>query len=218
MSLHGKVEYVVHLEHQKDWHWDKLVDYQYGVAIRSMGEPLIFVDLWDSLFVGDVDELETRITRLDKCTVQASKVLWPSTSVDDRIKRMQANVKSPWKYVNGSFVAGMGFQIAKALEYGMKHYPIKPRDLAYHPHDYEHNDNNGRMWSEVFADGMCDIDSECHISQQLNRIEPGQLSFSAGTGRINNTITGGKPHFLHASNDTWGFIPEFLIKKVTGRA
>jgi hypothetical protein len=212
MSLHGKVEYVLHCEDQRDWHWDKLVAYQHKVASENPGEVIVFADLWDSLFVGDPEELELQLRAGGECYVQASKSNWPSVGRDDEIPD-----KGPWRYVNGSFVAGVGDWIAKATAYGMDNWPIRPKDPRYPIHQYPENDNNGRMWANVYLDGRCNIDSNCIIAQQLNNLKEGELHYDTKQKRFVNTVTGSRPHFLHASQGTWQTIPPQVIKEKTGR-
>ena len=203
----AKLDYHIELAHPYSWFWTRMVDFEWRMARQHPNEWMIFIDLWDSIFVGDADEMWADIQDIAKNRpfLHSDKACWPRPEQ----AYMFPPCASPWKYVNGSGPFGMGWQIAEAIDYGMRNYPIRPKVTGVHPHDYPRNDNDQRFWTDLYLDGYVGVDTECRVVQGLPLLKPGELEYR--DGRIHNTVTGTRPHFLHAADHTWPYIPQEVI-------
>lgn len=208
---HAKQQFVVHMEHQGSWSWDRMVDFELEVSEAHPDDLLIFADLWDSLYVGDPAEMEEQVRELtrDLPLLHTDKHCWPEPEKAEACHARDPHVTSPWRYVNGSGPFGLGRQIAEAIRYGRSKYPIRPLVRGVHPHRFPQNDNDQRFWTDLYLDGLVGIDHECNVVQGLVSLKPGELSYH--DGRIHNLITGTRPHILHAADHTWEYIPQEVI-------
>lgn len=178
-----------------------MVQWQLAMATKCPNETLIIVDAYDTLFVGDADQLESMLEG-EQLVYCASKVCWP-----DRDKEScYSGDHSLWRYLNGSVMAGKGFTIRKAIEWGLEHAPIKPPvndgRLIYH------EDNDQRFWTDVYLHGYGSLDTNCEIFQNLACIKDEE--FALVDGKFLNTVTATNPQFIHAAAHTWNLIPKEL--------
>lgn len=202
-SVHGQLDYIVHLEDQHGWDWAKKVDTMRRFAWYHYHEPLIFMDLWDTLFVGDPEELEAGLKALTKCTTQCSSSAWPRLEMADRFPDT-----GKWRYVNGSGVMGTGEMICDAIQEGKARYPIKPAPPGVWLHDHKLVDNDARFWQDLYLDDLVANDFNCRFVQPIIGLKPGELVWYANNERFYNKVTDTMPQFLHAAGgNAWEQIP-----------
>lgn len=209
-SIHGKLDYVVHLADQCNWNWGRKIDYQHKVACEDPEELLMFVDLWDMIFVGDPEELEAQIAALPRAMVPSGTKCWPEEEKTPLFAERYPEITSPWRFVNGAGTIGRGDHIREAIEFGLSRYPVRPPVPGTPLHDHKINDNDQRFWTDVYLDGRVDNDHQCMFVQQIIGLEPGQAQYN--DKRLVNTVTGTRPQFIHASGHSWEHIPAELIK------
>lgn len=194
-SCHGKLDLEVTM-YDGEWSWRIWLDWQMDRCRAYPGDSLVFVDAYDTLFVGDPDELKG-IVRVKPLVHASNKSCWPLKIREPLYPRLPG----PWKYLNSCGPAGYGSEILRALEYGMKHFPC--------PHPLLKTDNDQRFWTDVFLSGFGAIDWKCEIWQDLYMLTPNDLATEGG--RLVNLVHKTRPQFIHASAHTWHRIPkEFL--------
>lgn len=199
-SIEGKIPYECHIV-SGEFTWAKTVEWQLEMTKKYLEETLIFVDAYDTLFVGDVDRLEDLISR-EGLVYCADKHCWPDES---RASQYPDMPKSPWHYINGGVKVGYGHSIHNALQWGLGHSPIKPMVNGV---DIYHQDNDQRLWTDIYLQGYGALDSQCEIFQNLSDIK--DSDFRMKRGRFYNTVTETYPQFLHAASHTWRLIPKEL--------
>ena len=197
-SCDGKLDLKVTLK-AGYWNWGVWLDWQMETCKRYPDEMLVFMDAYDTLFVGDPDELEELVdyTFFHGFLHATCKECWP---IADRAKHYPKS-STPWKYLNACGPAGYSDQILEALRHGMAYYPYPHPALPY--------DNDQRFWTDVFLDGYGALDNQCELWQDLHLIEEDEVAIKGG--RICNLVTGSKPQFLHASAGSWHYIPEQVV-------
>ena len=200
-SLEGKVPYECHIV-SGEFTWDKVVQWQLEMTLRYATETLIFVDAYDTLFVGDPSRLEELVSGED-IVYCADKRCWPDETLSHRFP----DVDSPWRYLNGSVMAGKGAKIHNAIQLGLATAPIKP--MVNDGRSIYYQDNDQRFWIDVYLRGRGGLDTECQVFQNLSAIE--DSDFRVKRGRFYNTVTGTYPQFIHAAAKTWWLIPKELL-------
>jgi hypothetical protein len=199
-SIEGKIPYECHIV-SGEFTWAKIVDWQLEVTRKYSEEDLILVDAYDTLFVGDVEKLEDLIRR-ENLVYCADKHCWPDSS---RASSYPDQPASPWRYLNGGVMVGKGWAIHGALHWGTSYSPIKPMREGLNIY---HQDNDQRLWTDVYLQGYGSLDSQCEIFQNLSDIK--DSDFRLKRGRFYNTVTKTYPQFLHAAAHTWRLIPKEL--------
>lgn len=199
-SIQGKIPYECHIV-SGEFTWAKVVDWQLEITKKYLNEKLIFVDAYDTLFVGDVEMLE-RLVEKEELVYCADKHCWPDPSKEPQYPDMP---KSPWRFLNGSVMAGDGHRIHNALQWGLAYSPIKPMQ---HGVDIYYQDNDQRLWTDIYLQGYGALDAQCEIFQNLSDIK--DSDFCLKRGRFYNTVTKTYPQFLHAASHTWRLIPKEL--------
>jgi hypothetical protein len=201
-SIDGKIPYECHIISGK-FTWNGVVDWLYGMTRKYSEDTLIVVDAYDTLFVGDPEELGD-LSGVERLTFCASKVCWPDP---EKACRYPCN-DSPWKYLNGGVMIGNGQAIHQAIEWGWRQYPILP--ASRHASMIFFEDNDQRFWTDLYLDGYGSLDTQCEIFQNLVGIEAGDVAVV--DGRFTNLITETRPHFIHAAARTWNLIPKELYE------
>ena len=164
------------------------------VAREHIDRVLIFVDAWDTLFLGSKEELMA--LRLDDgITLAASKVCWPDVDrYTDYNKKQAFQTISAWRYVNSNPMAGLGRNIAEAMEWCWERWPIKGDSCDVKTADGEVCE---RFFTHAYLDSpfKIKVDTMCRLNQIWLCSTPGDLYLSGN--RIYNCMTGSSPVFLH---------------------
>jgi hypothetical protein len=204
-SIDGKLPYECHII-SGDFTWQKVIDWQREVAQKHKNETIFLVDAYDTLFVGDAEELEYHA--VDRgLTFCGSKKCWPDESKKAKYDHLFPwTVGYKWRYLNGSVMCGKGQEILEAIDWGNHFVPIHPHvddgRLIYH------QDNDQRFWTDIHFNRVGQIDLKCDIFQNLACIEDDEVGM--WHGRYRNHVTGSFPQFIHAAAHTWNLIPKEL--------
>jgi len=174
----------------KPFSWKKMIDWKLQVASHYKDDLVIFVDAWDMLFLGTKQELVDKLAGRP-ITHFTEKLCWP----DPEKCGLYPGISSPWRYVNGTGPAGLGKDIAAAIEEGNAHFPIKEYEVPARLDAKQ--DNDQRFWTDVYLSGVGELDSNCHVHQSLVMGQTGD--FRIKDGRLYNKVTGSAPCFVHAN-------------------
>jgi hypothetical protein len=183
------------------YYWNRVRNFSWKVRSEFRMEyckdhpdtPIVFVDAWDTLFLGTRDELRD-VVGPEKRLLHAQSTCYPHPEKASRYPE----ASSRWKYVNGGCIAGRGREILEAYEYGWKHFPILT--------DSHTEDDDQRFLTDVYLAGIGKLDSDCRLNWCVYDLKPGELKITAdlqrGTynshgGRVINTVTGSTPLFIH---------------------
>ena len=194
-SCEGKLDLEVTF-HPGKWDWGVWLDWQDEKSSEYWDHSLVFVDAYDTLFVGGPDELE-RLVERQPLIHSTCKNCWPMPARE----KFYPKVPGPWKFLNSCGPAGAGWAIGNALEYGMNTFPYPMPDLS--------RDNDQRFWTDVYLSWPGCLDWRCEIWQDLHLMETGEIVLK--DGKAYNTVHNTYPQFLHASAGTWHLIPEELL-------
>lgn len=194
-SCTGKVNLDLTM-HSGKWDWGVWLDWQKEKCQENPDENMVFVDAYDTLFIGDAKELDEEVSRWDLIH-STCKNCWPIPARE----KFYPEVPGPWKYLNSCGPAGTGHAIERALDYGMSHFP--------YPHPLLNRDNDQRFWTDVYLSGYGELDWRCEIWQDLHLASDNDLGIK--DGRIKNLVHNTWPQFLHASAHTWHRIPKELL-------
>ena len=210
-SIRGKIVHIVHME-SEGWDWTVRVEWQLKICQTYPEDILIFLDSYDCLFIGDVDELKDLLEKLlgeNTMLLSTTKNCWPHPGKRPYYEAKDPTITSPWRYVNGMGPTGKGHVLAKALKFGIERFPIKKCIPGIPIHNQE--DVDQRFWTDIYLSGYGTLDHQCEMSQNLAHMKEGDLGFK--DKRLINTITGSRPHFLHAAAGSWIEIPDELLPK-----
>jgi hypothetical protein len=194
-SCHGKLDLEVTM-HLGKWDWGIWLDWQMDRCRAHLDDHLVFVDAYDTLFVGDPGELENIVKKVHLIH-STCKNCWPIKSRE----KLYPYVPGPWKYLNSCGPAGRGRAILEGLEYGMAHFPYPHPELEW--------DVDQRFWTDVYLSGYGQLDYACQIWQDLHLASDTDLGIK--DDRIKNLVFDTWPQFLHASAHTWHRIPKELL-------
>lgn len=188
-----------------DFSWRRRVLHTRDAARLYRDELLIFPDAWDTVLLGTKDEILT-LELAGEITVAGAKNCWPDDRAADYAAK-QNGITSPWRYVNTNPLAGLGRDIAEAIDWGWARFPLMDDTREIEPKSGEVDE---RFWTSLYLDSPCpvNIDSDCRLSQSFISTVPGELR--AEGGRIYNEITGSKPVFFHLNGNH--LLPEGLVK------
>jgi hypothetical protein len=186
--------------------WSNMVLWTLDVCRRFPHDLLFFVGAWDTVCVGDVDEL--RDLDLQSCITLTGDInCWPDKSKESDFDKKVPGVRSPWRYVNTGPLTGLGANIGDAIDWGWERFPVQPGELYG-------GDNDQRFWTDLYLQSPFDImiDYECRVGQTLQGKHPGMLYIEkkvGGRGRVRNDLNDTYPVFVHANGQN-SFPPELL--------
>ena len=165
------------------------------VAKEYPNRPLVFVDAWDTLLLGTKVELIDWFETHPGVMLAASKVCWPDEGkYGDYNVKQRGKALSEWRYVNSNPMAGLGKDIAAAMEWTWDKYPLEG-DSA----DTREPSGNvcERYYTHMYLDSPFSVyvDHACNLNQIFLCSTPGDLAVEKG--RIRNLRTGGLPIWFH---------------------
>lgn len=177
---------------------------------------LIFPDAWDTVLLGDREEILALCKAWEgKVYVAGAKTCWPDTHLQPQYDALQgvrtisglvySPNYSPWRFVNSNPLVGIGRDIVAAIKYGWKHYPLVGDSSDVRVPDGEVCE---RFWTNLYFDDRVEIDTMCQMSQIYLGSLPEELKIDGG--RIHNLVTGTKPIFIHLNGHH--VLPEGLIE------
>ena len=173
--------------------WKKKIEIEYMVSRENPDDLLLFIDTWDVEFVGTKQEI-LDLHLEDGITFAAAKMCWPQPEK----KPLYPAEESPWGFVNGGLVAGLGKNIAAALDWGLCRFPITKHTSSLFE-DFEHIDQ--RFLTDLFLEGRdrfnIRLDTRCEAMQVFCGLKDRELFFDGS--RMVNTVFGTKPIFLHVN-------------------
>lgn len=176
--------------------WRKQLLGTYAVARQFPDRLLLVIDAWDQVLLGTKKELlkHAQDALLGHVTLAGARFCWPTDRRADYARR-RGPEPSPWCYINNSPLAGLGRDIAKAIEYGMDRFPIEKDDDTCHPSEHVPE----RFWTQLYLEGPLSlnlrIDTECVLNQTFLALQ--KEEFLIKRSRIFNKVTGEWPIFLH---------------------
>jgi len=181
-----------------DFSWKRRIDESIEIALCHPDTFLIFLDAWDTMFLGTRKEIEA-ISLTDYVTFAAQKYCWPDETRKTEYDAIQEN-PGPWRYINSNPMAGKGWMIASALLYGRNHFP-----LAHHTNDVTKYDVDERLLTSLYLSEARErynirLDTNCELNQTFLGSHPGELWLE--DGRVRNTIHNTKPVFVHFNGRT----------------
>jgi hypothetical protein len=181
-----------------DFSWRRRLLLSRDIAKDCPGELLIFLDAWDTLLLGTKQEILD--LHLEKgITFAAGKLCWPDFSRQEEYEKKDGHVKSPWRYINSNPMAGLGKNIAEAIDWGWKRFPLKEDTKLIQAQDVCE-----RFLTDLYlkAGKKFDIklDTECRLNQLYRKSVPGDLYLQGN--RIVNLVHRTQPIFLHANGRT----------------
>jgi hypothetical protein len=203
-SLEGKIPVDMHIE-TGPFKWGDVVDFELRQARRYPKDNLIFTDAYDFLFIGDPEGVDEIISKQD-LLLQSTVSCWPDEDKVPDYEYRNPDETSPWRYVSGCGGIGKGEDIAAAIEYGLKIYPVREPEPGKH---LWAQDNDQRFWTSLYLDGWGNLDTRCEMTQNLHGVKAGNLELR--DGKLHNLVTDSYPQFIHASAGTWKHIPKELI-------
>jgi hypothetical protein len=152
----------------------------YRIATANPTRPLVFVDSFDTRFVGGLDKLDHLLDK-HPMWLSAQTTLWPDeTEYQERYKNSPC--ASPWKYANGSGPTGFGAAIREAMDA----VSVGTKDSAAVEQSY---------WHKIHLNGFARLDSECLVHQTLYLC--GEALEVVGE-KLKNKVTGTFPQVIHA--------------------
>jgi hypothetical protein len=158
---------------------------------------LLVIDSWDQVLLGTKKELQqhAKDALVGHVTLAGAKNCWPDDRRADYFAKRGPEA-SPWQYINNSPLAGLGKDIAKAIEWGMERFPIKGDSALVSEPTGEVPE---RFWTRLFLDGPSElglrIDTKCELNQIHIGIGTNEVVIKKR--RLYNTVTKSWPIFLH---------------------
>jgi hypothetical protein len=175
-----------------DFSWRRRMLESVKIAWDNPEHLLLFLDAWDVMMLGSRDELEALAPELeDGVTFAAQKTCWP----DHTREKEYPKANSPWRFINSNPMAGLGRNIATALEWGWARWPIKTNTNSVEEYDVDERFLTNLYLSEGRERFNIKLDTECRLNQTYLASVPGDLWMA--DGRITNLIHGTKPIFVH---------------------
>jgi hypothetical protein len=207
-----------------DFSWRRRQLLTRDVAAQNPDRLLIYPDAWDTVLLGTKDEI-LRLPLEGSVTVAGAKVCWPDPRQEDYARKYEASLvdkvwRTPkpislWRYVNSNPLAGLGRDIARAIDWGWERFPLKGDSSDVRVEDGEVCE---RFWTSLFLDGPKDlhmrIDSGCYLNQTWLCIEPEDYLIARTRtnepNRLMNRKTGSWPIFLHLNGKH--LLPDGLVE------
>jgi hypothetical protein len=165
------------------------------IAMRYPEHTLIFLDAWDTMMLGSREELET--LPLDEgVTFAAQKFCWPDHTQSSQYDEIQDfETIGPWRFINSNPMAGLGRNIAAAIEWGWERFPIKTNTNSTEEYDVDERFLANLYLSEAREKFNIKLDNRCELNQMFLASVPHDLWLE--DGRITNLIHRTKPIFVH---------------------
>jgi hypothetical protein len=183
-------------ERMRPFSWRRKVLWELSVAEQYPDTLIAFIDAWDTVFVGEKDELEKLLSG-GYVILPSDRVCWPHEEKASLFDKRLSYKHSPWRYVNGSGPAGLGRDIANVIKSGWEKYPI-----TYDGIDHS-QDIDQRFWTDVFLDDLrCELDVHCAFTTTLHKekmLPIDNRDYSIVDGRFLNHTTGKKSLFVHGN-------------------
>ena len=179
--------------------WNKLIRWELDVCEKNPNRPIVFVDAEDFFMMGSKQELEKLLAE-SSLLFHSESVCWPDRSKADRYP------ESPtvYRFVNGTGPAGNTDEIAKAIRYGLEHFPIvsESKDLF--------DDNDQRFYTDLYLAGFGKVDHYCRLSVQMNPVKIRQYDIVGK--RILMYPEGTMPIFCHLNGVSKYNAQELLLR------
>lgn len=180
-----------------DFSWRRQLLATHAVASRFPDRLQLVIDAWDQVLLGTKEDLieHAQSALLGHVTLAGAKNCWPDDRRADFLQR-RGSEASPWQYINNSPLAGLGRDIAKAIEWGLLRFPMQTDSASVAEPS---GDVPERFWTRLFLEGPADlgmrIDTQCELNQIHLGVVEGDLMIRHG--RVFNNVTGTWPIFLH---------------------
>jgi hypothetical protein len=175
--------------------WGNRIIRTLQIAELHPDELLCFVDAWDTLFLGEKWEL-TNPRWEQGVTFASQKRCWPDPVGYEYNLHWEGKVATRWRYLNSNPMIGMGRNIARALDWGWRRFPLEG-----HTNDTCDPDGNvcERFYTRLLFSAPKEwdlkIDTECVLCHTTTDSSPGEVAVR--DGRVFNLVTHTYPIFLH---------------------
>jgi len=200
-----------------DFSWKRRLEATMEIADFYSQDTLIFLDAWDTMFLGDSMELHG-LHLDDGVTFAAQKFCWPDKSREDEYDDIQGLCRfkgapvipdgiGPWRFLCSNPMAGLGQRIADALYWGWSRFPMKTNTNSTEEYDVDERFHTNLYLSEARKMFNIKLDTQCRMNQNFLASVPGDLWLE--DGRITNVIHGTKPVFVHFNGRSE--VPEELL-------
>lgn len=189
-----------------DFSWRRRMLESRDIALAYPEDTLIFLDAWDTLFLGSREELEA--LPLDEgITFAAQKFCWPDHTREAEYDAIQPRDVGPWRFINSNPMVGKGWMIGGAIEWGWQRFPIKTNTNSCEEYDVDERFLTNLYLSEARERWNIKLDTRCELNQMFLASVPGDLWME--NGRITNLVHKTKPVFVHFNGHT--NVPEGLL-------
>ncbi len=175
--------------------WGNRIKRTVQIAEAYPDRTLFFVDAWDTLFLGNLKELEDPCWA-DGITFATEKKCWPDPLEAEYNVWWEMKPTSRWRYLNSNPMAGKGSSIARAIRWGWERFP-----LAGHTNDVVDPEGNvcERFYTKLLLQAPKEwgirLDTGCELAQTTTGNAAGELAVC--DYRIKNLVLGTFPIFLH---------------------
>ena len=165
--------------------WNRMVRAELDFCRKHPGKRIVGVDAEDFLFLGTAEELDSVVPE-DTILYHAEAACWPEPHLAD----LYPPCPTPNRYVNGTTPCGSTDALAAAIEWGLKHCPIRGDSGSIFA------DNDQRFFTHTYLNSYGIVDYDCCLSVQLNAVEPEDFSVVGKRIVLKSGIT---PIFAHAN-------------------
>ena len=178
--------------------WKARVLESLKIAKDNPDDILIFLDAWDMLMLGTRQELET-LSLDEGITFAAQKFCYPHENRKPEYDAIQPKDVGQWRFINSNPMAGLGRNIAAAIEWGWERFPIKYNTNVTHMY-FDNIDE--RFLTDLYLSEARDkfnikLDTRCQLNQIFLASIEGDLWLDAGKRRVFNVPHETYPVFIH---------------------
>lgn len=177
----------------EEFSWRRMILWQGEMGAAHPDRLCIFVGGWDTLLMGDRQEILDFKVADDEIVFSGDKVCWPDYR-EGEYRRRDGHGLGPWCYLNPGPMSAKGSLVAEVVEWGMEHHPltVDDKDIAGSA-----SGTDMRFWTDVYllSPFRSRIDYKCEFGQTA--LHESEGDFSLIDSRIRNNVHRTYPIFLH---------------------
>jgi len=172
-------------KHLDPFSWSAMIDWELSVARRFPSDIICFVDAWDFIMQGTAQDVIAALGN-SALLYHSEAACWPEPHKADAYP----SAPTRNRFVNGTGPCGFGYEIERAISYGIREWPIRGVQSSIFA------DNDQRFWTDCFLAGFGAIDYHSKLSVSLNAVERSEFAILEHRLVLNSGIT---PAFVHAN-------------------
>lgn len=193
-----------------DFSWRRRMIESRDIALAHPEDYLIFLDAWDTMLLGGRDDLEEYAEKhKDSVTFAAQKFCWPDKTREPEYDAIQPEGIGPWRFINSNPMAGKGWRVGAAIEWGWQRFPIQTNTNSCEEYDVDERFLTNLYLSEARERFKIRLDTRCELNQTFLASIPGELWWDHKQARIINKVHNTKPIFIHFNGHT--NVPEEML-------